>query len=1219
MKLIPSILRISRLVTAVALVTAPTGPVYAAAGASPSPSYKDAAAGRPDGVKTVKDARTRSASPLRSLGDLKIPMYFEANRGQTDASVKFFTRAAGYRLYLTDSEAVTVLPRAEADKVKEPIVVRMKLKGANVKHSVQGVDILPGRTSYFLGSDSSKWQVGVEQYAKVKLGQVYPGIDMVYRFGQGQVEYDFVVAPGANPGRILMGFEGAKSLKLDLQGNLVLGVDGGELTYKAPKLYQQLGSRRVRVTGRFVLAANKSARFEVGNYIRTKELVIDPQIAYGTYLGGSVDDAITAIKVDGARQAYVTGWANSAQSGAGGFPAATKTYPLTALTGTIGGKDVFVAKMSEDGATLLWLAWLGGTLADQANGLALDNSSLDKPNVYITGETASAGAGTAFPVYGPAMQVCTTNTGSLAFVAELSQAGTPAIPSLVYSTCWGGVSGTLTNTGNGIAVDATGAAYVTGTTEVSGFPVVGTAAAPYNALGGAQDGFIFKVKPAGIGGVQYSMFLGPTSGTTFSNAVAVDALGKAWVTGRTTSDTWPAAPRAGHFSAVRTAGVNPDGFVAQVNAAGDGLDYMTYINGNVSEEGTAITLNNNGAAPYNIFVAGWTDSGTDFPSTAYLLEPVGTRPLVYQKPLQGAADAFVLRLNPAEASADRSLEMVYATHVGAAGGAERATSLALDSRDDAYIAGWTRSSNWPVAGNDTLTAGALGTNVTGKVETNTSTDEAAFVAAVDLAGLTRPFFSYLGSTPGTYDLQRANGIAIDNLHNIYVAGITPSNFFPLTTGSLMDGSVAAKQLNGTGTQNATDGFIVKIAPVVVFGGPLDISSPTISIDLPVNGSIMNYTSTGVVVNYFDAGGISTSTLIVKFDGVALSTLASTVVFSSGTAGIVTVYDSSATFTLTALSQSTHTLDASVQDLAGNLSTATQAGFMVDLTSPTISVAQPPDNGFLNATSTMVVVNYADTGGSGISTSTLVIKLDAVALSTSTFTQYAASATVSITGLSVGAHTLDASVSDYAINFTSATQSGFTVTLTSPTITTGYPLDGSFVTYASTVATINYADSGGSGLNLASLVVKLDGVAVSAGAITAGATQAAVNLTLSVGVHTLDATIANNLGNTTIAPQVSFTVLAVVACGDDFFYPSPATGATGTFAYCMPLPGTIKIRVYNTVGDLAVKVEESKAAGPQISPIDTGKLATGIYLYRLEKDFGGGNSTTSKVKKFSVRH
>ncbi|OGR66584.1 MAG: hypothetical protein A2X31_04495 [Elusimicrobia bacterium GWB2_63_22] len=944
-------------------------------------------------------------------------MYFEANKGQTDASVKFFTRAAGYNLYLTASEAVTVLRRAKADKTKAPLVLRMKLKGANPSPSVEGQGILPGRTSYFLGSDKAKWQVGVRQYSRVNFSQVYPGIDMVYRFDKGNVEYDFIVAPGANPGRILMGFKGAKGMRLDPKGNLVLNVEGGELTYQAPKLYQTLGSKRVSVKGHFVLASNNNVRFEVGNYIKSKQLVIDPAIVYGTYLGGSVDDEIMSVAVDATQQAYVTGWANSAMTGAGGFPASTNA--VSAPGPDNGARDVFVAKLSADGASIMWLAWLGGALAEQANGIALDNSSASTPNVFITGVTQSAGLGTAFPVAGPALQACDVNTGSLAFVAQLEQPSD--IPALVYSTCWGGISGILTNTANGIAVDSLGAAYITGTTFATNFPISAGIAAPYNTMGAASEAaFVVKIAPAGAS-VVYSMLMGTSDTVTNANAITVDAAGQAWVVGKTTSDTWPANTGAflGHFSELRTAGVWADGFVAQVAADGTSLLYATYINGATEDEATAVILNNAGAVPYNVFVAGWTVSPTDFPSTAYLLLPTvgpGSRAVPYQQALQGADDAFVLRLNPAEADINRSLEMVYATHVGAAGGAERARSMALDSLDDAYIAGWTRSANWEVAGNDTLVDCSLpcvSRNITGAVQTNTSSDQAAFVAAIDSDGLTRPFFSYLGGSPGTAGKQSANGIIIDSLHNIYVAGITPSNLFPATDGSVMDGSAGTELLNGTGTENATDGFVTKIAPVLVFGAPVApvvVASCTISGISPASGD--------------SAGGTSVTITGTGFFGVVMS---SNVVFGVDNA----------------------------------------ASYSVNLASTVVTAVSPR-----------------------------------------------------------------------------------------------HPLVGS---------------------------------------LTAGSVF--ISLVTSSGTCTV---------------PYSY-VLAVPACGEDFFYPSPAKGATGTFAYCMALPGIATIKIYNVMGDLVAKLEDSKAAGAQTSVLNTARLAPGVYLYRLEKDYGGSNSTTSKVKKFAVRH
>ena len=1099
MRLITWFLQMGRLLVAMTLVVGPSSPAFAGFDMTPASSNKDAAAVQPTRAISAQAAQSRVTHSA-----LKVPMYFEANKGQTDASVKFFTRAAGYNLYLTASEAVTVLRRAEADKTKAPLVLRMKLKGANPNPSVKGQGILPGRTSYFLGSDSSKWQTGVRQYSRVNFSQVYPGIDMVYRFDKGNVEYDFIVAPGANPGRILMGFKGAKGMRLDPKGNLVLNVEGGELTYKAPKLYQTLGTKRVSVKGRFVLASNNNVRFEVGNYIKSKELVIDPEIMYGTYLGGNVDDEITAIAVDATQQAYVTGWANSAMTGVGGFPASTNA--VSAPGPDNGARDVFVAKLSADGATVMWLAWLGGALAEQANGIALDNSSASTPNVFITGVTQSAGLGTAFPVAGPALQTCDVNTGSLAFVAQLQQPSD--IPALVYSTCWGGVSGILTNTANAIAVDSLGAAYITGTTFATNFPISAGIAAPYNTMGAASEAaFVVKFAPLGAS-VAYSMLLGTSDTVTNSNAIAVDALGQAWVAGKTTSDTWPAAALSGHFSELRTAGVNPDAFVAQVHSAGTSLLYATYINGNVSEEAMAITLNNNGAAPYHVFVAGWTDSGTDFPSTAYLLLPLATRAAVYQKTLQGAEDAFIFRLNPFEVAADRSLEMVYATHVGAASGSERARSLALDSREDAYIAGWTRSANWAVAGNDTLVDCSLpcvSRNITGAVETNTSSDQAAFVAAIGPAGLTRPFFSYMGGSPGTFDKQRANGIVIDSLHNIYVAGITPSNLFPATDGSVMDGSAGTELLNGTGTENATDGFVTKIAPVLAFGAPLvpanacTITSITPSSGFTVGGDTVTIVGT-------DLYGFTNSS--VTFDTVGVSSF--------------TMYASSTSLTAVV---PRHPL---VGTLADGL-----VSFRLTNSTGTCSV---------NYTYNAVVPSCTISGISPLSGDS------------------AGGTSVAVTGTNFFGLALASDVmfgadnaASYAVNVGSTV-----VTAVSPR----HPL---------------------------------------VGALTAGSVF--ITLVTSSGTCTVPYTY----------------VLAVPACGADFFYPSPATGAVGTFAYCMALPGIATIKIYNVMGDLVAKLEDSKAAGAQTSVLNTARLAPGVYLYRLEKDYGGSNSTTSKVKKFAVRH
>jgi hypothetical protein len=978
--------RMGRVIVAATFMAGSPGSAFAAEALAPA-----AAGGKP---ASALPAAAAKAAPAQG-GLSKVSLFFEKNLGQSDAAVKFLARAAGYNFYLTATEAVVVLP--PADPGKAAVVVRMKLKGGSARSAPRGENVLPGHTSYMYGNDPKRWQIGVEQYAKVRFSRVYPGIDMVFYGMKGKVEHDFIVAPGANPGRILMGFEGAESVWLDNQGNLVLSVPGGTVIYKAPALYQTIGGKRVAVQGRFMLAGDKHVRFIVGAYDKSKTLVIDPQLVYSTYLGGSVEDKINAIAVDGSRQAYLTGYSASAPSGVSGFPAAASTFPL-AIGPNNGAKDVFVAKLSADGASLMWLTWMGGTLDDQGKSIALDASSPGTPKVFVTGVTASAN----FPLAGPAIQSCAANVGTFAFVVELQQPGN--IPSPVYSTCWGGIAAPSTNSGNGIAVDSLGAAYITGTTFATDFPIVGAAAAPYNTMAAASEaGFVFKIAPAGAA-MTYSMFLGTPDVITRSNTIAVDTVFQAWVAGMTTSSNLPSV--AGHFAAVNVG--TSDGFVARVNAAGTALTYATYINGNSDQEVTAIKLNNSGAPGYNVFAAGWTVSGTGWPSTAYYNLPTagpGSRPLVYQKDLVGADDPFVLRLDPAAAGVQ---EMVFATHLGATG-ADRAYALSVDAGDNSYIAGWTLSSDWTLAA-DPVTPGANGINVTGATTSNTSGGKDAFVAAIDSAGKFQPFFSYLGATPPG---QEATAIVVDDLRAIYVAGFTPSAIFPLVTGSLEDGSTPAKQINRTGTAGAFDGFVTKIAPVNSLGNGV-VPPPTCSLRVdPANG----YAIGGTSVTITGTGFVVSSTNAVTFGGVnAVS------------------YE-------------------------------------------------------VNSSSTVIIA-----------------------------------------------------------------------------MVPRHPLGGP----------------------LAPAKVQL--------------------------------VVTNNQGTC----QTPYTYVASpgtgASCGDDdYFFPSPATGSRGSFAYCMALPGTVKIRVYNVIGDLATKVEDAKAAGQQLSDINTARLAPGVYLYVVEKDYGSGNVNRASVKKFVVRH
>ncbi|OGR46827.1 MAG: hypothetical protein A2X34_05430 [Elusimicrobia bacterium GWC2_51_8] len=766
------------------MIAGPIGPVCAGLTGVPAPSYKEGAAVQLGGgaKKTLLSAQNPPA------GSLKIPKYFEVNRGQTDASVKFFTRAAGYNLYLTASEAVTVLPRAVADKTRIPVVVRMKLKGANANPTVRGLDILPGHTNYFLGNDRSKWQTGVKQYAKVKFGQVYPGIDMVYRFNKGQVEYDFIVAPGANPGRILIGFEGNKGLRLDPQGNLVLSVEGGEMTYKAPELYQTLGAKRVSVKGRFVLASNKNVRFEVENYVKSRELVIDPTLAYSSFLGGTVDDEAYAVIVDASNNAYITGSVLSDP-----FPGAAATYDTSKDIAV--GSDIFVTKITAAGA-MGWSTYYGGAGIDIGKAIGIDGTG----NVYVTGSTTD---GVTFPqsaFFG-------TRAGTDAFLISLNNTGTARN----YGIVFGGAGGE--ESGNGLAVNAAGQAYVTGNTNSASFPFTAGAAQVAFGAGGNSDAFVAKFSAAGA--QLYATYLGGT-GIDIGNAIAIDLTGNAYITGQTSANlpVAPVAPPALAAFKLTVTGSN-DALIAKLDSTGANWLYVTYVGGGDQDEGTGIAL----GAEDIVYITGWTLSG-DFPGASFVT--------VGQTTKGTAEDAFVFKLHIGNGGLTN--DGVYATYLGASA-EDRGTAIAVDGDGNAYVTGRTWSGDFPMVG----PLSGAGTLV-GAPE--------AFVTKLGPTGATIGFSSYLGGTTMT----RGQGIALDTSKNIYLTGYTNSDAatFPLAT--------PFQSANA----GSFDAFITKI------GAPAVPVACTINSISPVSGFRVGGTT--VTINITDFTGFLSTTTGVTFDG-----------------------------------------------------------------------------------------------------------------------------------------------------------------------------------------------------------------------------------------------------------------------------------------------------------------------------------------------------------------
>jgi hypothetical protein len=592
----------------------------------------------------------------------KLPLSFEANHGQTDARVKFLSRTGGYTLFLTGDEAVLTLSAKKTSTNKPKImgaalpvqsriaapkvggVLRMKPHNANPTAKVMGTDELAGTSNYFIGNDPAKWRSNVPTYAKVKYEGIYSGIDLVYYGNQRQLEYDFIVAPGADPHRIQFDVCGAKRIRQDEHGDLVLKMDEDEIRWQKPVVYQEKDGTRQLVAAHYIITNTNRVAFELAKYDASRPLYIDPLI-YSTYLGGSGDDSAWAIAVDSSGNAYITGSTYSTD-----FPTMNPLQPAYG-----GNLDAFVAKLNPSGSALVYSTYLGGSLFDSATGIAVDSSG----NAYVTGGTES----TDFPTMNPLQPA---NGGYFdAFVTKLNPSGS----ALVYSTYLGGSD---YDDGNEIAVDSSGNAYITGSTSSTNFPTEN----PFQPVyGGDSDAFVAKLNPSGTALV-YSTYLGG-SNMEQANGIAVDSSGNAYVTGITQSTDFPVTP--GAFQTVCNGGSGcstyQDAFLTKLNPSGTALVYSTYLGGSNYDGGYGIAVDSSG----NAYVTGDTWS-TDFPT---------------MNPFQPKCDdcpnnptAFVTKFNPSGSA------LVYSTYLGGNAG-DVGIGIAVYSSGDAYVTGYTSSKNFP--------------------------------------------------------------------------------------------------------------------------------------------------------------------------------------------------------------------------------------------------------------------------------------------------------------------------------------------------------------------------------------------------------------------------------------------------------------------------------------------------------------------------------------------
>jgi photosystem II stability/assembly factor-like uncharacterized protein len=554
----------------------------------------------------------------------KLPLSFEANQGQADAAVEFIAHASGYTLALSRREAVVNLhttsglgladeratgslpDRQPQTRTAQTTALRMKLVNSNAA-ALEGINQLAGKSNYLTGNDARQWVTGVANYAAVRQQNVYRGIEVIYYGNQQELEYDFKVAPGANPKAIAIAFEGVRGMRIDANGDLVLGTAAGVLRQRKPFVYQETDGVKTQVAGRYEIKGKHRVGFRVGAYDRRKPLVIDPVLSYSTTFNGEIAD----VKVDAAGNAYVTGFTTPGSL--------TPTSGAAQLSGA-GESEAFVAKLNAAGSSLLYSTFLGGSGSDIAGGIAVDGQG----NAYVAGTTSSKD----FPTTPGAFQTIHSNLSNPsdtaeffpyeAFIVKLNATGA----ALLYSTYLGSRGN---QSANSIAIDTAGNAYVTGATGGSNsFPTTPGVFQPNRATGAAGDTFgtdayVTKLNASGTGLV-YSSFLGGTSFIDTGYSIAVDAQGNAYVTGATSSTNFPTT--AGAFQTVAPTG-SLNAFVTKVNATASALIYSTYLGGKGSDSAYAIAIDTAG----NAYVTGTTAS-IDFPVANASQASLGSSPTI---------------------------------------------------------------------------------------------------------------------------------------------------------------------------------------------------------------------------------------------------------------------------------------------------------------------------------------------------------------------------------------------------------------------------------------------------------------------------------------------------------------------------------------------------------------------------------------------------------------
>jgi hypothetical protein len=674
------------------------------------------------------------------------PLVFESNQGQYPDTARFVARGAAYHLTLAPTQLRVTLQRpvpaaaaaAEAGPISDATNLRsearveyralgIELVGANPVAQMTGEGVCATRVNYFLGNDPARWQVNVPAYQRVRVAEVYPGISLVHYGNQQELEYDFEVAPGADPGQIAMRFAGADRMRVDAgSGDLVLTLGDHELRQPKPVVYQTVRGQRKIIAGSYVLAAPATIHFALGDYDPKLPLVIDPVVSYAKLFGGPEDDTFWATALDANGNIYLAG-----ETLTPAFATLGAFQTNYAGSSIIGYGDVVVAKLNNQLTHTNYITYLGGKNAEAATAIVVDGAG----NAYVTGYTDS----TNFPTH---LAIQTNILGTIiskapsndVFIAKLDASGS----NLLFSTFYGGLNRDIAS---GIALDASNNIYVVGLTESASFPTKNTS---YTTLSGSSDGFVIKLDASGTN-VAYAMYLGG-SASEFARDVTVTSGGKPLVTGYTASSNFPVTPNA--FQRYLNQNTNftslEDSFFVELSPTTGAANYATYLGGTNYDFALGIAADAGGAA----YIVGLTQS-KDYPRTSTNF---------YSLVISNATlpDVFVTKLNPSFTNLDYSVTF-------GGNGRDVAWGVAVDSQGRASITGETASTDFPTNG---LSGILRGVN-SGGID--------AFIAQLNPTGTAFTYSAYLGGAAEDIGY----GVAVDAVDNAYFVGRTSSSNFPL--------------------------------------------------------------------------------------------------------------------------------------------------------------------------------------------------------------------------------------------------------------------------------------------------------------------------------------------------------------------------------------------------------------------------------------------------------